>query len=378
MSKHPEPDEEEASRWIDRLFVPILPGATLRERLAACLGALLGIGLTALGCLLLFGSASSLPMIVAPMGASAVLVFAIPASPLAQPWPVIGGNMISALVGVAISKIIGEPVLSSALAVSLAIAAMSFTRSLHPPGGAAALTAVIGGQAITDLGFLFPFVPVALNAAVLAAMGIAFHKLARRPYPHPPASAPINTHRTADEPPQLRVGFQDADVDAALSNLGETFDIDRGDLNRLLHEVSLQAAVRVRGPLRCSDIMSKDVVSVSTSAQTNEARALLLRHNVRTLPVVDQAGKLAGVVGLRDLALNDVHIERLIAPAAVASPQDKALSLLPVLTDGRTHAVIIVDAGRNVLGLVTQTDLLAAIAGMPAIARDAAGGVSAF
>ncbi|WP_318609068.1 HPP family protein [Mesorhizobium sp. BAC0120] len=314
-------------------------------------------------------------MIVAPMGASAVLVFAIPASPLAQPWPVIGGNAISALVGVMVAKLVGEPLLAAALAVSLAIAAMSFTRSLHPPGGAAALTAVIGGQSVASLGFLFPFAPVALNAAVLVAMGIGFHNLARRQYPHFAAPAPVNTHLTADVPSQLRVGFREADVDAALSTLGETFDIDRGDLDRLLREVAFQAGIRSRGPLLCSDVMSRDVVSVSKDAQTTEARALLLRHNIRTLPVVDEAGRLAGIVGLRDLALADLSIERSIAPAAEAFPQDEALALLPVLTDGRTHAVVIVDAGRKVLGLVTQTDLLAAVAGMPAITDASVGAV---
>jgi CBS domain-containing membrane protein len=299
------------------------------------------------------------------MGASAVLVFAVPASPLAQPWPVIGGNVMSTLTGVVIAKLVGEPVFAAALAVSLAIAAMSLTRSLHPPGGAAALTAVIGGQSVTSLGFAFP-IPVALNAAVLVAMGIGFHKLARRQYPHLAIPTPTNTHLTADVPPQLRSGYQEADVDAALSVLGETFDIDRGDLNRLVREVSLQAAIRARGPLLCSDIMSRDVISVGKDVQAIEARALLLRHNIRTLPVVDQAGRLAGVIGLRELALADADIEQSMAQAAVASPHDKALALLPVLTDGRTHAVVIIDAGRNVLGLVTQTDLLAAMSGLPA------------
>ncbi|MFC5843737.1 HPP family protein [Aminobacter ciceronei] len=348
--------------WLDRLFVPILAGATLRERLVAVLGALLGVGVTALLCSVLFGTGSTLPMIVAPIGASAVLVFAIPTSPLSQPWPVIGGNVISALVGVAVAAVVGEPVVASALAVSLGLAAMSFTRSLHPPGGAIALTAVIGGPSITALGFEFPFIPVALNAAILVAMGIGFHKLSRRQYPHFPTPAPTNTHLTADVPSQLRVGIQEADVDAVLSRLGETLDIDRGDLNRLLREVSLQASIRSHGPLLCSDIMSRDVVSIHRSAQTNDARALMLRHNLLILPVVDEAGRLAGTVGFREVAMADKYIERSISPAAVASPHDEALGLLPVLTDGQTHAVVIVDADREIVGLVTQTDLLAAVA----------------
>ena len=79
-----------------RLFVPILAGARLGERMIACLGALLGIVLTGLICRSVLGDSSSLPLIVAPLGASAVLLFAVPTSPLAQPWAIIGGNTISA------------------------------------------------------------------------------------------------------------------------------------------------------------------------------------------------------------------------------------------------------------------------------------------
>ncbi len=345
-----------------RFFTPILAGATLRERLVACLGALLGITLTGLICGAVFGSGAHLPMIVAPIGASAVLMFAVPASPLAQPWPIIGGNTISALVGVSVARFIHDPVVATGLAVSLAILAMSFARCLHPPGGAAALTAVIGGPAIASAGYLFPLVPVALNSVVLVALGLAFHKLSRRSYPHVPAPAPVNTHRTSDPPAELRVGFRGEDVDAALASLKETFDIDRGDLDRLLRQVELQSLFRSHPDLTCEEIMSRDVVSVGEEATPTAARVLLLEHNLRTLPVTRPDNRLVGIVGLRELASASGRPELAIAPAATASPSDLALGLLPVLTDGRSHAVVIVDEDRHVLGMITQTDLLAATA----------------
>ena len=125
-------------RWF-RAFAPILAGATLQERLIACAGALFGIGLTTVICGLVIHGGDYLPTIVAPMGASAVLVFAVPTSPLAQPWSVIGGNTLSALIGVTASHCIDDRAIAAAVAVSLAILVMSVTRSLHPPGGAAAL-----------------------------------------------------------------------------------------------------------------------------------------------------------------------------------------------------------------------------------------------
>src|SRR5262249_10604861 len=158
-------------------------------------------------CGFLFGEGTHLPLIVAPMGASAVLLFAVPASPLAQPWSIIGGNTISAIMGVAAASMIKDPVIATGVGVSLAIAAMSFTQCLPPPGGAAALTAVLGGPVVASWGMLFPFVPVALNSCLLVAIGLLFHKLSRHSYPHIVAN-PANTHLTADPPPTHRAGFR--------------------------------------------------------------------------------------------------------------------------------------------------------------------------
>lgn len=223
-----------------RLFQPILAGATLKERAIGCLGALIAISLAGLVSGLALGQGAHLPLIVAPMGASAVLLFAVPASPLAQPWPVIGGNVISALVGVIVARLVPDPVLASGLAVSLAIGVMSLTRSLHPPGGAAALTAVVGGQAVASSGFLFPFVPVGINAVLMVLLAIAYHRLTRRNYPHVPAPAA----RAPELAGPIFVGFNDQDVDNALATLHETFDIDRADLDRLLRQVEMEAMAR--------------------------------------------------------------------------------------------------------------------------------------
>ena len=344
-----------------RLFSPILAGATLRERLIACLGALLAIGLTGVIGGYLFGQGPHLPLIVAPMGASAVLLFAVPASPLAQPWSIIGGNTISALMGIVAAYFIRDPIIATGVGVSLAIGAMSFTRCLHPPGGAAALTAVLGGPVVAGWGFLFPFVPVALNSCILVGLGLLFHKLSKRNYPHVVLKAE-NTHQTIDLPSAARVGFREEDVDAALEALDETFDIDRADLGRLLQQVELQAAIRSNGKISCADIMSRDVIAIGETSEPDAARHLLLKHNIRTLPVKDPEGRLIGTVGLRELSGSTETIAHAISRPAVARPSDAALSLLPVLTDGRTHAVIVVDDDYRILGLISQTDLLSAVA----------------
>ena len=101
-----------------RLFNPLLAGASFRDRVIGCVGALIGIGLTALACTGLNLTVAELPLLLAPVGASAVLVFAVPASPLAQPWSVVGGNVVSALMGVTVAQLMPPSIIAAGLAVA--------------------------------------------------------------------------------------------------------------------------------------------------------------------------------------------------------------------------------------------------------------------
>jgi CBS domain-containing membrane protein len=345
-----------------RLFNPILAGATLRDRLIGCAGALLGITLTGLICGYMLGENPDLPLIIAPIGASAVLLFAVPASPLAQPWPVIGGNVISAAVGMIVAYLIDDTAFAVGLSVAAAIAIMSLTRSLHPPGGAVALTAALGGASVNEWGALFPFVPVGLNSCLLIAIGVAFHRLGGRAYPHKVAAGPTNQHQTRDVPASVRVGFNSNDVEAALVALDETFDIDPGDLSRLLKRVELEALLRAHGEVACSDVMSSDVIHATVDASAEEALQLLLKHNIRTLPIIEE-GKLLGTVGLREL-IGGGTIRANVTSAMTAFPDDRVMELLPLLTDGVSHAVVVVDKQRHLVGIISQTDMLAAVSRM--------------
>jgi CBS-domain-containing membrane protein len=126
-----------------------------------------------------------LTLIIGSFGASAVLLYGAPRSPLAQPRNLLGGHFISALIGVVAFQIFGaEPWLAAALAVSFAIAAMHATKTLHPPGGATALIAVIGGDAIHELGYLYAFIPALSGAAIMLVVALVVNNLAKdRRYP---------------------------------------------------------------------------------------------------------------------------------------------------------------------------------------------------
>lgn len=194
--------------------------------LAAGVGALCGI----IACMTLGGfiAPANLPAIVAPIGASSVLVFAVPASPLATPRAVIGGNTLSAAVGISIGLLVANPLLAAGLAVGLAIMLMAATRTLHPPGGAAALTGVLLHPATLALqtDALFPLLPVCVNSLTLVAVGIVFHRLSGHSYPHRPAPLPAKMQQAA--------GIERADITAALAKANDVFDIAPQDLERLL------------------------------------------------------------------------------------------------------------------------------------------------
>ncbi|MBZ0155606.1 MAG: HPP family protein [Alphaproteobacteria bacterium] len=160
------------------------PGVGLKEVLWSWLGAVIGIGACGYLSSAYFES-RDLSLIIGSFGASAVLVYGAIKSPLAQPRNVLGGHIVSALVGVVCFKMFGGTLwMASALGVSLAIAAMLVTKTLHPPGGATALIAVIGGPKVHALGFLYAFIPVGLGALVLLLVALVVNNLSQdRKYP---------------------------------------------------------------------------------------------------------------------------------------------------------------------------------------------------
>jgi CBS domain-containing membrane protein len=239
---------------------------------------------------------------------------------------------------------------------------MSLTRCLHPPGGAVALMTVMATQQSHAANFYFAVNPVGVNSVLLVALGWIFHRFTRHSYPHVAAPAAAHLHGTRDQPPQTRGGVRGEDVDAVLAELHEAFDIDRDDLERLVREVELRVFQRVTGPLACGDIMSKDVIVIDLDATTDAARKLMRDRRLRCLPVVDRFGVLAGLLSPADLIGDEAYVSAVAKPALVARADSLALNFVAQLTDGRAHEVVVVDDGRRVIGLLTQTDLLVAMA----------------
>lgn len=206
------------------------------------LGAAGGIALSGLITLTLLGKGSALPWLLAPMGASAFLLFMVPASPLAQPWPVIGGQFSAALVGFAIHALGIDPWLAAALAVGGSIAVMGLLRCPHPPAGGTTLITALATPAVATGFWHFLLAPLAINVTVLLGFAVAWNRLTGHSYPH--RAMPV-------APPQAWVGhIEDEDLDAVLAEWDELLDVEREDLVALLHATEARVLERVGSSTR--------------------------------------------------------------------------------------------------------------------------------
>jgi len=160
------------------------PGVGLTEILWSWLGAFLGIAAVASINFYAF-SETDLVMIIGSFGASAVLIYGAVKSPLAQPRNLIGGHVFSAIIGVACYQSMHDHMwLAASVSVATAIALMHATKTLHPPGGATALIAVIGSDKIHNLGYMYAVVPVGLGAVIMLLVALVVNNIAKnRRYP---------------------------------------------------------------------------------------------------------------------------------------------------------------------------------------------------
>lgn len=215
-----------------------VPHASYRanEQLIATLGGAIGI-LATLGLTGQLLDAGDAVLIVPSLGASAVLLFAVPHSPLAQPWAVFGGHVISALVGVACVQVIPDTLAAAALAVGLAIGAMHLTRCIHPPGGATALAAVIGSPALQALGFGYALVPIALNVVIILLVGIAFN------YPFPWRRYPVSLMHYAKpvRGASEAAAFTEMQIEAAMAKLNVVLDITAEEVAQIFEHARREA-----------------------------------------------------------------------------------------------------------------------------------------
>ncbi len=369
-----------------RALYPAIPANTHKEAIRAGFGALIGLGVA--GFVLSFLDLHDAGLyLIAPFGASSVLLFAVPNSPLAQPWSAIVGNSVAALAGVAVCYLIPDPVLRVAVAVGLAITVMILVRAVHPPGGAVAMVVAMNPDIATELGFRFAITPVTAITVILVLTAVLYARATGRKYPlrHFDDKGP---YQTADRAPIERLGLDESELNTILQQYRQSLNLGVEDLARLIGAAEFQVAAHRAGPITAGQIMSRDLVTVNAKTPLNEVADLFRRHSFTSLPVVGESGQYLGVIfqihlirraredalrldrGLmaamsrlidrqRSAPVRAIEIMSVTEPRATASTPIAAL--LPLMADGACDAVPVVESGK-IIGIVTRTDLIAALA----------------
>jgi len=338
------------------------------ERWRASLGGAVGIALTALISITIAGGVHLSPFLVAPLGASAVLVFAVPSSPLAQPWSVVGGNTVSAISGVLMCNLIADPVMAAAFAVGLAIAAMFALRCLHPPGGAMALLVVLTHTKAPA----FILFPACTNSLLLVGAGLVWNNLTRRSYPH---IAPV---AAAAKSGLLRIS--EADLSKALREQDEVIDIAPDDLARLLARSEQLAWTRLAGQRPCGEAMRTPVHAVHFGTHLKDAFALMEKHDVKALPVIDRRRRVHGLLtrhGIEAEAARHGGLKTLLTPngqthsdipevagqvmqadTVIAHVDTPLAELTPLFTRGDRRHILVLDKERRLIGIISASDMM--------------------
>lgn len=366
-------------------LVQLSVGEKLRSSLAAFV-AILAVGYLSSW----FIQGMGLVVLVASIGASAVLLFAIPHSPLTQPWPLVGGTLISAFIGVTCANFIPDHWLAGAVAVALSIFVMHVTLSLHPPGGAISLLVVLGGESIRAQGYWFVLMPVGLNVLLLLVMALVINNLLPgHRYPARPVSRIDRKHRHKDLTPLSRVGLNRDDLHGALRDLDIYLDVSEDDLVQVYDRAGTHAFRRKMGNITCADIMSRDLATVEYGTELEEVWARLRFHRIKAIPVVDAFNRVVGIVTLVDflkranLKTYETFEDKLIKfirrtpgdkaekpevigqimafPVTTVRTDTHVVDLIPLLSDKGLHHIPVVDVNGRLAGMVTQSDLIAAL-----------------
>ncbi|CAN7518595.1 HPP family protein [Pseudomonas sp. LjRoot277] len=182
--------------------------------------------------------------LIGPLGASAVLLFAVSSGALAQPWSILGGYLSAGVVSLLVAHVLGRTLGSACLAAGMALILMCWLRCLHPPAGALALLLVLADPATIALDWK-ALGPVMLSGSTMLLSALAYNNLTRIRYPKR-ASEPVS-RVPADRPPTDSQAITAQDLKLALADMEAFFDVTPEDLEQLIHASELHAKRRSIG-----------------------------------------------------------------------------------------------------------------------------------
>ncbi|WP_455556260.1 HPP family protein [Comamonas sp.] len=256
------------------------------------LGAMLGLGVAMLLVLAAqrLGLAAGMNLF-APLGASAVLLFAVHTSPLAQPWSCVVGNVVSGLWACLVVQCLPLEWVP-AVAVGGAIMVMQWSRSLHPPGGAVALLWALDAQHGMAHGWSYALWPIGVLTLFLVLAAMLYHRLWGKTYPLQPQAAARPA--TAQHLPAMDLST--ADLQALLARFDQGNNLTAQELGQLVLAAEEQAIARRFGSVSCGQVMTTHPWTCTPDATLDHLAAQFQQHPIKSLPVVDDKGRLLGVV----------------------------------------------------------------------------------
>lgn len=223
-------------------------------------------------------------IMVTSMGASAVLLFAVPQGALSQPWSVIGGHLLSAFVGVSCQKLFPDQTWTAALAVGVAVGVMHYARCIHPPGGATSLAAVIGGSEVHALGYHYLIMPILVNVIAILLMAILFNAFFHwRRYPAHLHKRIRESKKT--QPAERQFELTQEDFSAAMQQLNSYVDITAENLTELLELAKQHAEKNITHP---SDIIPGKFYSNGKLGKLWSVRQVLDGSDDNVIPEKDR------------------------------------------------------------------------------------------
>jgi CBS domain-containing membrane protein len=349
---------------VRNFFLPVTGEIPLHEKLYSGLAGLVGISLVAWISEITSGQ-QGLIFMAASMGSAAVLLFAAPHSPMAQPWPLLGGHLVSALVGVFSYQSFGAGPMAAAIAVAIAILAMFFLRCMNPPGGAAALGAVMGGPEIHGLGYYYVLMPVALNVFVILLIALIINNvIPNRRYP---LMQELHPQKRRDDF-SWALGqslIEIEDIDAAMDEHESFIDADRDELRQIYQRATMNAYKRRLGHVSCGDIMLNEPTRLTANMALAPVRRLMESQRRSALPVIDDERHVIGMINLADIQQDYHHGARIAdvmkKPDDVALVDQHVLDIVPLISKQGWQAISVVDDQHRLLGLITRSEIARAL-----------------
>ena len=362
-----------------RFCRPAAVGVDARERWRVALGTAWALGILAWVKWVADLDLAQLNLVLlAPLGATALLIFAVPSSPMAQPWPVILGNTLSAVWAWGVLLSVNWQPLAVLVAVLGAVVLMFVCRCLHPPGAAMAVLVVLSGATHHATGL---FISAMGGSVLLVVLGAVINRWTGRAYPvaEMAASATLSAQAASQSPdssglvPSPR--FSARDLDDVLADYNQVIDVSRSQLEELLARAQTRSYERQLGALRCRDVMTPNPQVVSYLQTIAQAWALMQTHRIKALPVVDKNLQVVGIVSLPDVVghvptnampvtddRSEVTVGQIMTRRVrVASEDAMLVDLVPLFSQYGHHHLPVLDGQNRLVGILTQSDMVRAL-----------------